>query len=151
MYWLRLKRPKVTKANLFTSLKNTERCRELWRRVDKKSVLVSVSRENSAEREVVIRNVEGLHMRPAMQFVDCANGFDSRITVEKGTQSVDGKSIMQVTMLAATSGTKLKIIAEGQDAERAVEELSRLLEDIGAGEASPAESGQGLGPESQAE
>jgi phosphocarrier protein HPr len=80
------------------------------------------------EREVVIRNAEGLHMRPAMQFVDCASGFVSRISVYKGTQCVDGKSIMQMTMLAANKGTRLKISATGVDADKAVEALAQLFE-----------------------
>ena len=67
-------------------------------------------------------------MRPAMQFVDCASRFVSRIAVCKGAQSVDGKSIMQMTMLAANQGTRLKIIAAGPDAEQAVDALARIIE-----------------------
>ena len=67
-------------------------------------------------------------MRPAMQFVDCANGYSAQIKVCKGEKCVDGKSIMQMTMLAATLGTQLKIIAQGQDAEQAVEELAKVIE-----------------------
>jgi phosphocarrier protein HPr len=89
---------------------------------------VSSTSNDYAERTVEIRNAEGLHMRPAMQFVDCANGFKSKIRVEKDSQVVDGKSIMQVTMLAATQGTKLKIIASGSDAQKAVDTLGEFLE-----------------------
>jgi len=67
-------------------------------------------------------------MRPAMAFVECANRFVSRISVHKGDQSVDGKSIMQMTMLAAVFGTRLKIIAEGEDASEAVASLVKVLE-----------------------
>ena len=81
------------------------------------------------EREVEIRNAEGLHMRPAMQFVDAANRFESEISVSNGDNNVDGKSIMQMSMLAATCGTKLKIKAEGADAQQAVEALKELVED----------------------
>ena len=81
------------------------------------------------EREVEIRNTEGLHMRPAMQFVDVANRFESEISVSSGDNNVDGKSIMQMSMLAAVCGTKLKIRAEGIDAQRAVEALKELVED----------------------
>jgi phosphocarrier protein len=80
------------------------------------------------ETEVEIKNAEGLHMRPAMQFVDIANRFDSDITVSNAETSVDGKSIMQISMLAATCGSKLKIKAEGSDAQLAVNALSELVE-----------------------
>ena len=81
------------------------------------------------EAELEIRNADGLHMRPAMQFVDIANRFESDITISSGQTSIDGKSIMQISMLAATCGTKLKIRAEGSDAREAVEALRELVEE----------------------
>ena len=67
-------------------------------------------------------------MRPAMQFVDLAGQFDSDIHVSNEEQSVDAKSIMQMTMLAATCGTKLRIKAQGADAAEAIEALRELVE-----------------------
>lgn len=67
-------------------------------------------------------------MRPAMQFVDVANRFDCSITVSNGQDDVDGKSIMQISMLAATCGTTLQLKAEGVDASEAVEALRELVE-----------------------
>ena len=79
------------------------------------------------QTEVEVRNPDGLHMRPAMQFVDVASQFNSNIEVSNGEYTVDGKSIMQVTMLAATCGTKLLIKATGEDAEEAVKALQELF------------------------
>ena len=81
------------------------------------------------ETEFEITHSDGLHMRPAMRFVDIANRFDSDITVSNGETHVDGKSIMQVTMLAATFGTRLRIIAKGPDAVDAVDALRELIAD----------------------
>jgi len=67
-------------------------------------------------------------MRPAMQFVDMASRFKSDISVSNEQCSVDAKSIMQMTMLAATHGTKLKIKAEGSDAQQAIDALRELVE-----------------------
>ncbi len=78
--------------------------------------------------EVEIKNADGLHMRPAMQFVDIANQFESDITVSNGENNVDGKSIMQMSMLAATCGTELKITAQGPDAQQAIDALRELVE-----------------------
>jgi phosphotransferase system HPr (HPr) family protein len=79
--------------------------------------------------ELEIKNAEGLHMRPAMKFVDIANRFESEINVSNGEMSVDGKSIMQISMLAATCGTKLKVTAKGPDARKAVDALKDLVEE----------------------
>ena len=81
----------------------------------------------SAQARVSIRNRLGLHARPAMAFVDAANAFDSDIKVHKGSQVVDGKSIMQIMMLAATQGTELDIHADGSDADTAIEALCDLV------------------------
>jgi phosphocarrier protein HPr len=84
--------------------------------------------EPEYEIEVQIRNMEGLHMRPAMQFVDTASRFESAIEVSNEGTNVDAKSIMQMTMLAATCGTKLRIKAKGRDAGAAIEALRQLVE-----------------------
>ena len=89
------------------------------------------------ETEVEIKNADGLHMRPAMQFVDIANQFDSDITVSNNETEVNGKSIMEMSMLAATCGTKLKIKAEGSDAEKVISALRELVEEKLFGEPAP--------------
>lgn len=83
---------------------------------------------SSVQAKVVIQNKLGLHARPAMAFVDAANAFASRIEVRKGTQSVDGKSIMHMMMLAAVQGTELLVVATGPDAQTAVETLKQLVD-----------------------
>ena len=83
---------------------------------------------DQASTQVTIINKLGLHARPAMSFVDTASGFKSDIQVTKDGQVVDGKSIMQLMMLAATAGSELHIEAEGPDAEQAVAALVKLVE-----------------------
>ena len=79
------------------------------------------------EKEVIIKNNQGLHARPAAIFVQLANKFDSNITVRKDSQEVNGKSIMGILMLAAEKGSRVTIVAEGIDAEEAIEQLVRLV------------------------
>jgi phosphocarrier protein len=92
----------------------------------------------SASREIIVSNKLGLHARPAMQFVDLANSFKSDITVHKFGEEpgeADGKSVMQMIILAATEGTKMRIDADGEDAQEAVAKLAQLFEDkFGEGE-----------------
>ena len=85
----------------------------------------------TASRDIVVSNTLGLHARPAMQFVDLANQFESRVTVRKGGEEsaeADGKSVMQMIILAAVEGTPMRIDAEGEDAEDAVKKLAELFE-----------------------
>jgi phosphocarrier protein len=79
------------------------------------------------EVKVTIVNRLGLHARPAMTFVDLAMQFKSAVTVSRNDQPVDGKSIMQMMMLAATKGTELCIVCEGEDAAKAAEALAKLV------------------------
>jgi phosphotransferase system HPr (HPr) family protein len=80
------------------------------------------------EREVIIRNRTGLHARPAAVIVQKANEFRSDIFLQRDEDRVNAKSIMGVLMLAAGKGTRIKVIAMGEDENEAVEELSRLLQ-----------------------
>ena len=81
----------------------------------------------TAEATVLVANRLGLHARPAAEFVKLSSRFDSEITLEKEGLTVNGKSILGVMMLAAEFGSRLRIRARGEDAARAVEELSGLV------------------------
>jgi phosphocarrier protein HPr len=81
------------------------------------------------EREVVISNVQGLHARPVMRFVDLASQYQSKIRVKKDDMDVDGKSPMEMMILGATCGTKLVLCADGDDALAALEALARLIDE----------------------
>lgn len=83
---------------------------------------------NVVKKEISILNELGLHARPAAMFVKLANEFLSEITVEKGAETVNGKSIMGIMMLAAGKGSKIKVTAVGQDAEAAVEAIEKLIQ-----------------------
>ena len=92
----------------------------------------------TASKDIIVTNKLGLHARPAMQFVDLANSFASEIKVTKFGEEpgeADGKSVMQMIILAAVPGTQMRIDADGEDAEQAVEKLAQLFADnFGEGE-----------------
>jgi phosphotransferase system HPr (HPr) family protein len=77
---------------------------------------------------VKIVNRYGLHARPAMQMVELANGFASKVEISNRSLTVDAKSIMSVMRLGAAQGIALTIRAEGEDAEQAVAALAKLIE-----------------------
>ncbi len=78
-------------------------------------------------KDVIVQNELGLHARPAASVVKVANQFRSEIFLEKDGERVNGKSIMGVMMLAASKGSKIKIIAKGADAQEAVKALEELF------------------------
>ena len=84
----------------------------------------------TATTTITIQNRLGMHARPAMLFAEIAGNFSAEITVGHAeADAVDAKSIMQLMMLAATQGTDLVIIANGDDADKAIDELSTLVRD----------------------
>ncbi len=85
--------------------------------------------ESDAEvkKELTVVNKLGVHARPAAMFVKIANRFECDIFVEKDGETVNGKSIMGLMMLAAGPGSKLHVRANGHDASAAVDELESLL------------------------
>lgn len=81
------------------------------------------------ERSVLISNERGLHARASAKFVETAIRFDARVQVCKDHDCVEASSIMDVLMLAATKGTQIRILADGPQAQDAVDALVRLVED----------------------
>lgn len=82
---------------------------------------------NRVSKELTVINKLGIHARPAALFVKVASRFQCDITVEKDGEQINGKSIMGLMMLAAAQGSRLKLIAEGPDADAAVRELEQLF------------------------
>ena len=87
------------------------------------------------QQEVEVRNYPGIHAHPAGLFVKRASQFEAEIEVSKGDMWVNGKSIMGVLMLAAETGSRLVIRANGPDETEAVACLVELV-DSKFGEAS---------------
>ena len=81
------------------------------------------------ERTVEIMDPLGLHARAAARFVRRATQFSSKVTISKGGTTINGKSILGILFLAATSGSELTITASGEDEQQAVEALANLVSD----------------------
>jgi phosphotransferase system HPr (HPr) family protein len=85
-----------------------------------------------ARRVLTVTNKHGLHARPAAAFVQAAGQFTSSITLRnlsRGTRTVNAKSIMQILTASVDCGSEIELIAEGDDAEQAVEALVQVISD----------------------
>ncbi|MDF1793749.1 MAG: HPr family phosphocarrier protein [Thalassobaculaceae bacterium] len=80
------------------------------------------------ERKLLITNKRGLHARAAAKFVKCAGNFDAEIDVEKDGQTVSGRSIMGLMMLAAAPGCSILVRTSGSDAGAAMDAIAHLVE-----------------------
>jgi phosphocarrier protein HPr len=88
----------------------------------------STSIQTEAASSQIIQNRLGLHARPASMFVRVANKHRADIWVQKDGQRVNGKSILGLMTLAAGQGTRIVISAQGTDAQKAVQELEKLIQ-----------------------
>ena len=79
------------------------------------------------KRKIKIKNPQGLHARPASLFVKIANRYESEVTVRKGGEAVNGKSIMGLMTLAANEGSSIEIEVSGNDAPEAMAALEEFL------------------------
>ena len=82
---------------------------------------------NQVRVKAAIVNQRGLHARASAKFVETASKFRSEITVVKDDNSVSGRSIMGLMMLAAAKGTIVELIAKGPDAREAIAALTSLI------------------------
>ena len=79
------------------------------------------------EKDLTVVNKKGLHARPAAIFVSLVEKFDVTVTLSKGDEKVNGRSIMGILMLGAVEGTILKISVEGAKALEAMIEFEKFF------------------------
>ncbi|MCK5648541.1 MAG: HPr family phosphocarrier protein [Gammaproteobacteria bacterium] len=79
------------------------------------------------ERKIIISNKLGLHARAAAKLVTLASSFESTIELKTKCKTANGKSIMSVMMLAASKGTEITLLIEGDDEKQAVAALEILI------------------------
>lgn len=82
------------------------------------------------KKDVTISAPNGLHTRPAAQFVKEAKVFNSDITVTSNGKSANAKSLFKLQTLGLTHGTVITISAEGEDEKKAVESLVKLIPEL---------------------
>lgn len=75
-----------------------------------------------------ITNELGIHARSAAMIVEVSNRYRANIYLEKNGIRVNAKSILGILTLGCPKGSTIIIRADGVDAEEAVEELGRLIE-----------------------
>jgi phosphocarrier protein HPr len=80
------------------------------------------------QRTVVVRNPQGLHLRPADLLVKQASRYESNVLIGRDGHMADCKSILSILTLGATQGTELRITAEGNDAAEAILAIAELFE-----------------------
>ncbi|MBR5522491.1 MAG: HPr family phosphocarrier protein [Akkermansia sp.] len=78
-------------------------------------------------KTLTVLNKLGIHARPAAQFVRVASRFQADVTVEKDDESVDGKSIMGLMMLAVGCGAQIKVTTDGEDEAETMAALEELV------------------------
>lgn len=74
----------------------------------------------------VVINEKGLHTRPSTELVKCAASFKAQVTLYYQNLTVNAKSLLGILMLAAARGSKIRIEAEGDDAEAAINAILEL-------------------------
>jgi phosphocarrier protein len=79
-------------------------------------------------KKLEIKNKLGVHARAAALLVQTVNKFAAHVSFSKDGQTADGRSIMEVLTLAATQGSKLQVEASGEDADKAVRAIEKLID-----------------------
>lgn len=78
-------------------------------------------------KEIIVKNAQGLHARPAALFVQIASRYNSEVTIQKDNERVNGKSIMGLLTLGVQPGVKIILEIDGEDADKVIVELEELL------------------------
>ena len=78
-------------------------------------------------KEIIVKNAQGLHARPAALFVQIASRYNSEVTIQKDNERVNGKSSMGLLTLGVQPGVKIILEIDGEDADKVIVELEELL------------------------
>ncbi len=83
---------------------------------------------DTLEKVLVVQNKMGIHARPAAMIVRLTSKFRGEVFFDKDEEQVNGKSIMGLMMLAAGRGSKIRVQAQGPEAEQLIKDLEALFE-----------------------
>jgi phosphocarrier protein HPr len=83
--------------------------------------------DHKVEKEFLVMNKQGIHARVAAQIVDMVRRFNAEVWLVKGERRASAKDILEVLTLACGYGSKVRVAAEGPEAQEAVEALSTLF------------------------
>jgi len=82
-----------------------------------------------------IVNQRGLHARASRKLAELALAYEATIRVRREDEEADATSLMDLMMLGAGIGSQIEVIAEGPQAETALDAIERLVADrFGEGE-----------------
>jgi len=77
--------------------------------------------------EITITNTEGLHAALASKVVTVSKKYDASVVIEYTDKVVDAKDILGLMSLAVPQGENIKVITEGNDAEKALNDIKKIL------------------------
>jgi phosphocarrier protein len=78
-------------------------------------------------RKVIVGNVYGIHIRPAINIAMACMGMDSKVTIRNGLKNANCFSILELLQLEANFGSEVEIVVEGTDEERGIERIAGLF------------------------
>lgn len=87
-----------------------------------------------AEKQFTVIDKAGIHARPASALVNTANQFNSDITLVYDGKNVNLKSVLGIMSLGVGPGAEFSIRTEGEDADEALAELEKTLQNEGLAE-----------------
>lgn len=79
------------------------------------------------EKKIVVGLEQGVHIRPAKQFVKIATDYQCEIFIHKDDHRINGKSILGIMSLAIDMGEEITLVADGADEQEAISSLENLL------------------------
>ena len=80
------------------------------------------------KKQIVINSTIGLHAQLAAKLVDVTSNYHADVRIEYADQTVDAKSVLGLMSLAVPSGENINVVAEGEDADKAIQDIEKILE-----------------------
>ena len=83
------------------------------------------------KKTVIVKELHGIHARPASQIAVVCRKFESKVTLAKEDKHADGRSVLQMLLLAALQGAQIEVTVEGGDEPAAMNQIVEVFENGG--------------------
>ncbi|MEK6731044.1 MAG: HPr family phosphocarrier protein [Pseudomonadota bacterium] len=79
------------------------------------------------KKQLTLTNELGLHARASAKLVNITTRYASDIQIAQRDKIINAKNIMDLMLLAASNGTELQFMLEGEDEQEALEAIEGLI------------------------
>ncbi|MDO4321249.1 MAG: HPr family phosphocarrier protein [Lachnospiraceae bacterium] len=82
------------------------------------------------EKKLIVKNLAGLHLRPAGELCQKALKYESKINLQFRNKEFNAKSVLSILSACVQQDDEVVLVCSGADEKEAAEELAAFIESV---------------------